>query len=65
MTRAIRLHRSSGPEALEVGEIELPAPKADEALVCPQAIGMNATSGAPAACASPRFQAIRSTRLTV
>ena len=41
MTRAIRLHRTGGPEVLEVEEIELPEPKAGEARVRHHAIGVN------------------------
>lgn len=41
MTRAIRLHRTGGPEVLQLEEIELPEPKGGEALVRHHAIGVN------------------------
>jgi NADPH2:quinone reductase len=41
MTRAIRFSRTGGPEVLELEEISLPEPKAGEALVRHQAIGVN------------------------
>ena len=56
MTRAIRPHRSCGPQVLEVAEVELPASKAGEARVSHPPIGMNPTSGAPAACGATAFK---------
>ena len=41
MTRAIRIHRTGGPEVLELEEISLPEPKAGEALVRHHAVGVN------------------------
>ena len=41
MTRAIRIHRTGGPEVLELEEISLSEPKAGEALVRHHAIGVN------------------------
>jgi NADPH:quinone reductase len=41
MVRAIRIHRTGGPEELLLDEVDLPAPGAGEALVRHTAIGIN------------------------
>jgi NADPH2:quinone reductase len=40
-TRAIRIHRTGGPEVLSFDEIELPAPGPGQALVRQRAVGVN------------------------
>jgi NADPH:quinone reductase len=41
MTRAVRIHRTGGPEELRLDDVELPAPGPGEALVRHSAIGIN------------------------
>src|SRR5690242_13802323 len=41
MTKAVRIHRPGGPEALQLDEIELPAPGPHEVRLRHTAIGVN------------------------
>ena len=41
MSRVIRFHRTGGPEVLQIDEIDVPAPGANEVQINVRALGIN------------------------